>query len=204
MSKTIVYTAITGNKDASRNDIKVFAESDYSKFVSPVMNAKIFKVLAHKYLDCDISIWIDGNIYLKVAKERLVEEFLGDADMALLEHYHRKDIYWEEKMLNFTFKNRTPWVRDEISKQLRHYEASGLIPERKEMVMGGLIIRRHNSMVSQFNEAWWAEICRWSQRDQLSLPVILKQFPQMKVNIIKGSIKSHPYWSYADHAHFET
>lgn len=204
MSKIIVYTAITGNKDANRDDIKVFSEQDYKKFVSPVMNAKIFKVLPHKFLDCDISIWIDGNIYLNVSPNQLVEEFLGKADMAVMEHYHKKDIYWEQKMLSSTFRHRTPWVIDEVNNQVKHYEQTGQIPARKEMVMGGLIIRRNNNIVNQFNEAWWAEICRFSQRDQLSLPVVIKKFPQMSVNIIPGSIKKHPYWRYDDHAHFNT
>jgi hypothetical protein len=168
------------------------------------MNAKIFKVLPHKFLECDISIWLDGNIYLKVPKEKLVDEFLGDADMAVMEHYHKKDIYWEKMMLNSTFKSRTPWVRDEVEKQIAYYEETNQIPKREEMVMGGLIIRRHNRIVNAFNGAWWAEICRFSQRDQLSLPVVIKRFPKMKVNIIKGSIKKHPFWKYEEHAHFNT
>ncbi len=204
MSKIIVYTAIAGAKDKPRDDIKVFTEADYDKFESPVMNAKIYKVLPHKFLDYDISIWIDGNIFLKVPAEKLVDEWLGEADMAVFEHYHRKDIYWEEKMLNSTFKHRTPWVRDEVKDQIKHYEKTGVTPDRADMVMGGFIIRRNNPIVNRFNEAWWAEICRWSQRDQISLPVILKQFPEMKVSIIKGSIKNHPYLRYEDHAHYNT
>lgn len=204
MSKIIVYTAITGNKDANRDDIKVFSEQDYKKFISPVMNAKIFKVLPHKFLDCDISIWIDGNIYLNISPEQLVEEFLADADMAVMEHYHKKDIYWERMMLGSTFKHRTPWVIDEVNNQIKHYELTGQIPAREAMVMGGLVIRRNRDIVNKFNEAWWAEICRFSQRDQISLPVIIKKFPEMKVNIIPGSIKKHAYWRYDDHAHFNT
>lgn len=204
MSKIVAYTAITGDKDASRDDIKVFRDKDYKKFVSPVMNAKIFKVLPHKFLDCDISIWIDGNIYLNVSADQLVEEFLGKADMAVMEHYHKKDIYWEQMMLKSTFRHRTPWVIDEVNNQIKHYEQTNQIPAREEMVMGGLIIRRNNDIVNRFNEAWWAEICRFSQRDQISLPVIIKKFPEMKINIIPGSIKKHPYWRYDDHAHFNT
>lgn len=203
MSKIIVYTAIMGEKDIPRQDIKVFSDPDFDKFKSPVMNAKVFKVLPHKFLDYDISIWIDGNIYLNVPPEQLVQEWLGNADMAVLEHYHRKDLYWEAKMLSSTFKNRTPWVIDEVNKQIQHYEQIGM-PRREEVVMGGMLIRRNNPIVNQFNEAWWAEICRWSQRDQLSFPIVRRQFPELKLNIIKGSIKRHPYLRYDDHAHYNT
>lgn len=206
MDKIVVYTAIFGQKDKPRNDIKVFTEADYNKFASPVMNAKIFKILPHKFLDCDISIWVDGNIYLNVPPKKLIDEWLGDNDMAILGHYRGKDLYWEAKMLNMTFKNRTPWVRDEVNKQIKYYEKTNQIPKsRKEVAMGGLIIRRNNPIVNRFNEAWWAEICKWSQRDQLSFPIIRKMFLEMKVNIVqKVNIKAHPYWQFNDHSHYNT
>ncbi len=203
MSKIIVYTAIMGAKDAPREDIKVFTDKDYKKFVSPVMNAKIFKILPHKFLNCDVSVWLDGNIFLKIPVEQLVEEFLGEADMALFRHYRGKDISWEAYMLNKMFKRRTPWVRDEVNEQVEHYKKIGM-PGKKEVAMGGLIIRRNVPVVNRFNEAWWAEICKWSQRDQLSFPIVRRQFPEMKINLVGGSIKDHPYLLYADHAHYNT
>jgi len=195
----LIYTSITGGKDKPRKDIKVF--SGYNKFASPVMNAKIYKILAHKFIDTDISIWVDGNISLLKPADELVKEWLGDADMALFEHYKRRGLNWEVKMLNSMFKRRTPEVRLEVNYQLEHYKKLGL---PKEVYMGGFIIRRHNQIIERFNEAWWAEICRWSQRDQLSLPIVLRKFPELKLNVIKGSIKNHPYLKYEDHAHYNT
>lgn len=167
------------------------------------MNAKIYKILAHKFLDCEISVWLDGNIFLKIPAEQLVNEFLGEAEMAVMEHYHKKDLYWEAKMINSTFKRRTPWVRDEVNEQLAHYEKIGM-PAREEVAMGGLIIRRHTPLVARFNEAWWAEICRFSQRDQISFPMVRRQFPKLKVNLVKGCIKKHPYLRYDEHSHYNT
>ncbi len=204
MQKIIVYTAITAEKDKLRDDIKVFKNEDFNKFTNPVMNAKIFKVLPHKFISCDISIWIDGNIFLNVPPEKLVEEWLGNSDIALMEHYRKKDIYWEAKMIKATFKRRTPWVSDDVDKQIKFYEENRLIPQKEEMAMGGIIIRRHNPLVENFNEAWWAEICKWSQRDQISLPVIIKKTKNLKVNLVKGSIKNHPYLTYLNHNHFNT
>jgi hypothetical protein len=200
--RIIVYTAITNEKDIKRNDVKVF--SGYNKFTSPVMNAKIYKVLAHKFLETDISIWVDGNIYLNKKPKELVDEWLLDNDMAIFQHYHKKDIYWEQKMLSSTFKHRTPWVVNEVDNQIKYYEETDKIPKLNEMAMGGFIIRRHNKKTDRFNEAWWAEITRWSQRDQVSLPVILKEFPELKINYIKGSIKTHPYLRYIDHSHYKS
>ena len=195
------YTAISGEKDKLRDDILVFSE--FSKFHSPVYNSKIYKLLPHKFMDCDISIWVDGNIFLLQEPEFYVKRWLRDADMAIFMHNHAFTIYKEERYLESMFKNRTPWVIDEVKEQLKHYRKIG-IPEDTKMYMGGFIIRRHTPLVERFNEAWWAEICRWSQRDQLSLPVILKQFPYLKVNFIGGNIKKHKYLNYVEHAHFKS
>lgn len=201
MPKIIAYTAITNSKDKLRDDIKVFTE--FSKFKSPVMNAKIYKLLPHKFLDCDVSVWMDGNIFPLNEIEFYVKEWLRDADMAIFVHNHRFRIYEEMRFLHSMFKTRTPWVQDEIKEQLDYYRSSG-IPEDTRMYMGGFIIRRHNLKVAQFNETWWAEVCRWSQRDQLSLPVILMQFPDLKVNFIGGNLKKHPRLRYEEHKHFDT
>jgi len=199
--RVIAYTSIMGEKDKLRDDILVFSE--FSKFHSPVMNAKVYKLLPHKYLDCDISIWVDGNIFLLKESEFYVRRWLRDADMAIFVHNHAFTIYKEEWYLESMFKNRTPWVKDEVREQMKHYREIG-IPEETKMYMGGFIIRRHTPEVERFNEAWWTEICRWSQRDQLSLPVILRQFPELKVNFIGGNIKKHKYLKYEEHAHFRT
>ena len=201
MQKVVVYTAITNDKDNPRKDIKVFSE--YNKFVSPVMNAKIYKVLAHKYLDCDVSIWVDGNIYLNAPATEFVKLFLGDNDIAFFRHYKSKSIEWELKWIKYVWRSRNRAVYEEAIKQAEHYEQIGL-PAKEDMAMGGLIIRRHNKIVERFNEAWWAEICRWGQRDQLSLPMILKSMPELKVNRINEDIKNNKYARYKNHKQFET
>jgi len=189
-----VYTSISNGKDKPRDDVKVL--SGYNKFKSPVLNAKIYKILAHKFLKTDISIWLDGNIYLLVPPEQIIKEWLGDADMAVFEHNHHWTIHQEVEVIRKVFKSR-PWIYEEAQKQVKNYPDLPLS-------MCGMIIRRHTSIVERFNEAWWAEICKGGQRDQLSFPVVLKRFSDIKVNFIKGNIKNHPYLRYENHRHFDT
>jgi len=192
----IAYTSITDGKDRERNDILCL--KGYEDFKSPVMNAKIYKVLAHKFLDTDISIWMDGNIY-PLKPIEWYKEWLGDNDIAVFRHYKSKNLDWELKWIKYKF-NRRSEVYLKAIEQVDHYKKIGE-PKNEEMAMGGFIIRRHNSIVERFNEAWWAEICRWGQRDQLSLPMALKRFP-LKVNRIDLDIKNNPYLKYEDHAHY--
>ena len=193
----VTYTAITGGKDKHRDDIKVF--TGYDQFKDPVMNAKIYKIIPHQFLDCDVSIWVDGNIFLKKSAEELVKEWLGDADIALFKHPHRESIQWELKWIEFQFRNnkKSPILRD-AKAQVEHYCKQGF-PRKTGVFNCGLIIRRHNKQVKEFNERWWSEITRWSPRDQVSFPVVRRDMPEIKINPIIGEIRSHPYLDYKPH-----
>lgn len=191
----ICYTSITENKDTRNDDIRVFSE--YDKFKDPVMNSKIYKIMPHKFFDYDISIWMDGNITMAMPKEKIVEDLLGDADMALFKHYKSRGIEWELKWIKYKFSRRSP-VSLEAEKQVEHYLKNGMTAQT-QLYMGGVIIRRNVPTVNQFNEVWWAEICRWGQRDQLSLPVVLARFPELKLKPIELNIKYNDYLNYGEH-----
>ena len=153
--------------------------------------------MPHKFIDADISIWVDGNITLLKTPEELVNEWLGDADIAVFKHYKSKDLEWELKWIKYKFNRRSD-VYLEAVKQVEHYKKEGL-PSKDEMAMGGFIIRRHTPIVERFNEAWWAEICRWGQRDQLSLPIVLRRFKELKIKRINLDIKNNDYLNYGEH-----
>lgn len=189
MERITIYTAITGGKDIPRTDIQCF--TDYAQFTRPVMNAKIFKILSHQYLDTDISIWVDGNIELLVPKEQLVEEWLRDADMAVWKHFGR-DCIFEEAPAAKGLGGEYTWMIDE---QIDHYRD---FPKHAGLAECNVIIRRHNTKVNAFNNDWWAEICRWSCRDQISFPVVLSRH-DLKVNFIEGNPREHKYFKYVSH-----
>jgi len=197
MPQIKAYTAIIGGKDKPRNDIKVF--DDFNKFNLPVMNAKIYKVMPHKFLDCDISIWMDGNIFPKVPHEQLVKEWLGDNDMMVFKHWHRESIHWEMKWIEYQFRHRkdSPILKN-AQKQMDYYKSINF-PRKSGVYYCGFIIRRHNKVTEQFNEKWWAEITRWSARDQLSFPVVLSTMPELKLHALHHDIRKHPYFDFNNH-----
>ncbi len=191
----VPYTAVSNNKDTRKDDVLVLSE--YDKFVSSVYNAKIYKILPHKFLDYDVSIWMDGNITMAVPKEKIVEDLLGDADIGLFKHYKSKDVELELYWIKYKFGRHSP-ISAEAAKQVEHYLKNGMTA-KTQMYMGGVIVRRNTPIVNQFNEAWWAEICARGQRDQLSLPMVLKEFPEMKLKMIELNIKHNDYFTYGEH-----
>ena len=53
--------------------------------------------------------------------------------------------------------------------------------------------------VEAFNNAWWAEICRGSKRDQISLPVVVHKLG-LKAKHITGSVRNdNPYFVRVPH-----
>ena len=187
-----VYTAVVGNKETPRTDIECFR--GLGKFINPVMEAKIYKVLPHKFIDADISVWLDGNIFLKVDPEVLVNDWLGNADVALVKHPIRDCIYNEAEAA----KLRRPNASEDIEMQVKNYRRLS-IPEHIGLNECGVLIRRNTKLVNSFNEAWWAEICRWSERDQLSFPVVLREFNNLKVNVVNEKIRDCKYLKYEPH-----
>lgn len=190
----IPYTSIHGEKDRARTDVRVF--SDYDKFKSPVYNAKIAKILPHHFMECDISIWMDGNIQLKISPEEAVEKWLGESDMAFFRHYKSKDLDWETRWIKYKFGRKSP-VSIEAEEQYERYKPLNI--QKEELGMGGFIIRRHTPLVERFCESWWAEICAFGERDQMSLPVVLRRFPDLKVNRIDLDIKNNEFLTYTPH-----
>lgn len=167
-SNIVVYTSITAGFENMRSDVLVFGS--YDRFRSDRLNAKIYKVLPHLFFDADISVWLDGNVKFApgVDVESFVEKFLGVYDMALFRHSWRKCAYEEMKAVedcNLDFI-------EVLTEQSLTYK-SKQFPKDYGLWECGMIIRRHTDVVKEFNEAWWAQISRFSSRDQISFPYVL-------------------------------
>ncbi len=163
------------DQDIHSEDWKVLKACD--KFKNPVLNAKIHKILAHKYCDTDYIIWVDGNIQLLVDPAELIEQ-LGDKDLALFNHPGRDDIYDEADACVALKKGDLL----EIAEQIKEY-AKREYPRHTGLCECGVIVRRNNEKTNALFEKWWAEITRYSERDQLSFPMVIKR---EDISLIKG------------------
>ena len=158
----MIYTAISGERDKIRTDIKCF--TDYNKFKDEVMNAKIYKVLPHKYIDSPYSIWVDGNLFLKKNYIDYIN-LLGDADIAVFENPYRDCLFDEiDECIRLGLDSRSV-----LEAQRGRYKG---FPRHSGLGNCALIIRRHTEQIKVLNEAWWAEICSGSRRDQISFPIV--------------------------------
>lgn len=161
-----LYTVVTGDKDPIIEQafpITRFSDS-YDKFADNRRNSRIQKILAHKYFDAEFTIYMDGNMKLLVSPEELVEKYMAGFDMALFKHGVRNCIYDEALECARLGLDDV----ETIIEQAKHYEDLEY-EKHKGLYQGGFIIRRNNERVRRFEEAWWADFCRYSRRDQLSM-----------------------------------
>lgn len=175
-----VVTALSGGKDRLRDDqikgdAKWVAYTDgatsnlwevrpvYDRFTSDRRNSRIHKILIHEYVNTRYSIWIDANIALLITPEEIVDRYLKDHDIAIYKHPAR-DCLYEEAVICATRHLDNP---ETIIQQVKTYEDAGY-GKHKGLVECSFIARRHTDKVREFNEAWWAEYCRHSVRDQIS------------------------------------
>lgn len=179
----MIYTAISDNYDEPRTDIKCF--TTYDRFKEPRRNAKIYKVLPHLFMpDEKWWVWIDGNLTLKVPEKKLIE-LAGDSEVAVFENPYRETTIEEAKECKRLKLDTDENINWQIERE-----------DNKKLAACFLIIRKNTPQVRMANNAWWAEICAGSVRDQIS-------FPQIFESITKYLPKVHPFHNeyFSRHGH---
>ena len=213
-----VYTAIAGGRDVLKTD-QCWEGADFYAFVDfegpdelptdsgwrfqpvcklftdPRRNAKIHKALSHLYLpEYRYSIWMDGSVSLRVPAADLVRQFLAGADLAMFRHRWRRcayDVAANCMRLHLDYERL-------ITAQVAQLRARGW-PERAGQHECAVILRRHSAPVARFNALWWADICRFSRRDQISVEWAAAA-AGVQVADLPGNVQHNAYFARASHA----
>lgn len=185
-SEVVAYTAICGGYEPARSDVLVFGDSPTGKFKNPVMNAKAPKILPHRFVDAPFRIWVDGNIYLNRPPVDLVADLLQGYDIAVFRHPWRKCLYDEHEPAR---ERLAPEMRPLIDEQARRYEREGM-PRNFGLAECGVILSRANDATREFFDRWWAEVCRFSPRDQMSFPYVWwRMGSRIKVRLLEAKTR---------------
>jgi hypothetical protein len=189
----IVYTAISGDYDDIRPNVLpdaerfIFLEPRFYEHEDPCRRAKYCKILAHRVIDCDYSLWLDGHITLNpgVTFKGLVDTYLQDTDIAVMKHPSRYCIFEEGAECIRIGKGNM------IEAQLERY---ALFPRHNGLAELGVILRRHTDKIVDLNRVWWHEVCMGSTRDQISFPVVIRG-TETPCRFIEG----RPFFSVGEH-----
>lgn len=195
----VYYTAASNNYKYKRSDIKCF--NDCGIFTNEVMEAKRYKVLGHLfYPDHDILVWSDANISLNISIDDAIKKYLGDNDLMVFPHPKRNCLYKEIEVIRKTQRLQNPYLQQQINRQEKQYRKQGH-PSNFGLWECNFIIRRNTKYVNAIFDAWWAEICRWQWRDQVSFPIAVNKF-RGKIKFTSpncGDIRLNKDFTYLNH-----
>ena len=215
--RPVVYTAITAGYDqlkepphaaANGADFVAFVDEPcesrtwrsypiHHGFADPTRNAKIHKILSHRYLPtAEYTLWLDGSVIIAGAQplQRLIDTCLAECDIAVFSHRHRTCLYQEASVC----LERRLDAPEVIWQQICRYTADGF-PPNAGLAECCVILRRQTPAVRAFNEAWWEEIANGSRRDQLSFDYVAHKHG-LRYATFPGTIADNPWFRRVPHA----
>ena len=184
-SRMLVYTSICGGYDAVKPvpdggggyEWRLYSDSDKGgggwnlvpsgvQAATPRMRAKWHK--CHPPEDAEMSLWIDGSVEIhSVALIEAALAALEHSDWVMFRHSDRENILEEAEHSLTSLK----YVGKPLREQAEHYLKNKRVAPG--LWGGGVIARRHTPKVLAASAAWYEECVRWSDQDQISLPMIL-------------------------------
>lgn len=178
----------------------------------PRVQARQFKLLSHKVFPggrlalrytpisfrrrADLSIWVDGSI--RVKSSRFVRDMrlkLGENDWAMFVHPDRDCIYDEARVCATLAKCEG----QPILPQVETYKS--IVPPHGGLCATTIIVRREpaTERVLRANELWLEEVLKWTNRDQLSLPYILRKLGGCDPVCILDALRSNGWFDIVRH-----
>ena len=213
--KIAVITSMFGLKTKLKDPSKKFDGVDYIAFVDRThegcvvweqrnalnftlddrfngrRNAKIYKVLPQMFLPkYDYWFWVDSTHEVIIHPKEIIENYLGDSEIGLWKHTDRNCAYKEAEIinqLNYDHKHL-------ISNQINYYLSMDY-PKENGLYELPVSIRKNTDNIKILNLRWWEQICRFSSRDQISMPFVLWKTnitPKLLPGYANGGLNANP------------
>lgn len=149
--------------------------------------AKLYKIIPDMF-DCgsEYYIWMDAYFELKMSPQEIITKSgFADSDspVALFKHSQRDCVYEEMDVLKNIKYDHAP----ALDMQKIFYESSLKHPENGGLYECTCMIFDNSIKSKLFRLEWLSHINRFSSRDQVSLPVILRQM-NITPHILEGKI----------------
>lgn len=190
--KIAILTSISGINNKLINPLNIFDNVDYHAFVDNITdnsiwtqhknldftidnkykgrrNAKIYKILPNLFLpEYDYYFWADSTHEVILDPYHVVNNIINNSDIALFKHTHRDCVYDEaDELISLNYDHIHL-----IQEQKKYYESNNY-PKNNGLYELPCSIRKNTEIINTMNLMWWEIICRYSSRDQISLPYVL-------------------------------
>lgn len=158
--------------------------------------SRLPKILPHLFFpdDCDVSIWHDANLQLKMPPQLIAEAVLHSSDWAAHRHPCRTCVYQEADILLREKIGTAALVEADTA----HFRKQGH-PPGFGLWANGFIARRHTPEVKALCERWWTIYQAGCERDQISFPPALRE-SELPINTLDYDIYHSPFVNFHFHA----
>ena len=153
-----------------------------------VRSSRDFKIRPHRWLgDYTRSIYVDSTVQLTGTPEALWDHLVPHKNTVFggFSHSYRDNIQDEfeaVRQANLDFHSV-------LDSQLEAYETHSSEVLSAKPTWGGVLARRHNDpSCIEAMEIWFANVLRFSRRDQLSLPLALSALRSDQVHVVDDNI----------------
>ncbi|XP_072989316.1 probable hexosyltransferase MUCI70 [Typha latifolia] len=151
------------------------------------LNGKIPKLLSHRlFPEARYSIWVDSKSQFRRDPIGVLEALLWrtNSTLAISEHGARSSLYDEAKAIVKKHK-ATP---QEVELQLNQYRQEGFPDDKryngkKALAEASIIVREQTPSTNHFMCLWFNEVVRFTSRDQLSFPYIMRRLNMSGINM---------------------
>jgi hypothetical protein len=201
-----VYTAIFGEVDDLKEPFVVtpgwsyvcYTDQDFESKVweirkVPVMDcgpqktARYYKIMAHKAIDDDFTIWVDGTFFINCDLNDWWEEKFRPPFTTIF-HPFDDCIYIDARSCLSAGKGDPK----AIERQTELYRHLG-IKKNMGLISSGILMRERTMQVKRICTTWWQQVEAWSSRDQIAFG-----YAQHKHPGVHHSIK----WDYTKETEF--
>ena len=184
----VLYTAILSNYDDLKEptivspgwDYVCFTDQDLSSNVwqirkieyegDPQRMARRIKILFHEYIQAEYTFWLDAAFQIQVDLNDFWKRYWMNP-FSVPEHPARNDIFREIESC-LANKRGNP---DELIRQKEDYEKLNL-KRFNGIITSGVMMRRNTEQVRELCELWWAELSKYSTRDQVAFAKVAQNW----------------------------
>lgn len=148
----------------------------------PIRSARYLKLHPHVlFPEWTGSLYVDNSVQLLRPPEEVAQALRGDgASLGLLAHSYRQTLGDEfDEVLRLRYDSA-----ERLGEQRAAYQEEDPEALTSRPLWTGMMFRDHTDpLLRDLMDAWWVHLLRFSRRDQLALPFLLRRLPDLEVAV---------------------
>lgn len=163
--------------------------------MEPQRMARYIKINFHKFVETEYSLWLDASFRIDTNLDLFWDKYFKSPITAPA-HPIRNCVYREVASCIFNKRGDAEMIRQ----QGEAYKKEG-VPGANGIITSGVLMRRKTTECIKLCEAWWEELSKWSNRDQIAFAKVSAKLDIPTFRWDYTNNKSLTYFKHYCHRH---